>query len=111
MDITTWFLALDPTLLPLGALVTLTVVSLIRGWVIPRQVHLDRMQDLLTQIKMLVTERDDWKTAFMTSEKAKADLIKQNSDLVDAAETTNRLIESLRNHIERIDSSQRQIER
>lgn len=96
-----WFTSLDPTIIPLGALVTLMVISLIRGWVIPRQVHLDRMSDMARQIEMLVIERDKWQAAYEEMQKSNTKLLGQNSDLIDATETTNRLIESLRNHIER----------
>lgn len=103
--ISTWFLGLDPTLIPLGALVTFMVFGLIRGWVVPRQVHLDRVSDKDDRIKMLSEERNDWKQAFLHSEESRRILLKQNSDLITSAETTNRLMESLRDSVERKDGS------
>lgn len=92
---------IDPTQVGLGALVTVMIISILRGWVVPKSVHTDRIKDKDTQILALSGERDDWKFAAEKSAEARAELMKQNSDLIDGADTTNRLLESLRNQIER----------
>jgi hypothetical protein len=97
----TFFSGLDPTVLPLGAMVTLFVVGLLRGWVVPRQVLIDRIADKDSQIAALGKERDDWRSAYQISDAAKNEVIKQNGSLIEAGETTQRLMESLRNQIER----------
>lgn len=99
--ISAFFVSLNPTLVPLGAIVTLVVVSLIRGWLVPRAIVQERIKDKDAQIEALAKERDDWKTAYMKSEEARGVLSGQNGDLISGAETTNRLMESLRNQIER----------
>lgn len=99
--IVSFFTRLDPTVLPLGGIVTFVVIGLIRGWVVPRQVLTDRIADKDSQIKSLAEERDSWKNAFLASDAARLELVSQNSELIDGAKTTNRLMESLRNQIER----------
>lgn len=99
--ISAFFTSLDPTLLPLGAIVTFVVISLLRGWLIPRRIYIDRITDKDAQIKSLAAERDDWKAAAERNAAAALDLRGQNRDLIDGSETTLRLMESLRNQIER----------
>jgi len=96
-----FFSSLDPTVLPLGGIVTFMVIGLIRGWVVPKQVLTDRVNDKDGQITALAKERDDWRNAFLKSDEARQELVGQNSELIDGAKTTNRLMESLRNQIER----------
>lgn len=96
-----FFSSLDPTVLPLGGIVTFVVIGLIRGWVVPKQVLTDRINDKDGQITALAKERDDWRNAFLKSDEARQELVGQNSELIDGAKTTNRLMESLRNQIER----------
>lgn len=40
-------------------------------------------------------ERDDWKIAYFDSEKANQELMRQNSSLIGASKTTERVIRSL----------------
>lgn len=99
--ISAFFASLDPTLLPLGAIVTFVVISLLRGWLVPRRIYIDRISDKDAQIKALVIERDDWKAAAERRDTVTLELTSQNKDLIDGSETTLRLMESLRNQIER----------
>lgn len=101
MDPLTFFLTLRPDQVALGAIVTYMVFALLRGWIIPRKIHLERMAEKEKQIDGLVLERENWRAAFETAERARLELVSQNSDLIDGAETTNRLMESMRNHFER----------
>lgn len=84
----------------LGALVTFMVLSLIRGWVVPRSVLVDRIADKQSQIDNLVKERDDWKEAYNKKAEINAELLKQNGALLDGAETTNKLLDALRMRME-----------
>jgi len=84
----------------LGALVTLMVVSLLRGWVVPRAVLIDRIADKDAQIANLVKEKDEWKAAYTKSEEGRAELTKQNSTLVEGGETAAKLMETLRTKLE-----------
>jgi hypothetical protein len=40
-------------------------------------------------------DRDNWKSAYFESDKANRVLMSQNSDLIDSAKTTDRIIRSL----------------
>lgn len=102
MDALTLFTSLAPDQVALGAIVTFCVLSLIMGWIIPRKIHRERMDDKDKQINNLVTERDSWRSAYQTAESARLVASDQASDLLDGAKTTNHLIESLRNNLERM---------
>ena len=100
-QISAFFASLPTDQIALGALVTFMVFSLLRGWVVPRSVLVDRIADKDKQIAELVKERDDWKKAHDVSEEGRALLKEQNGALISGAETTNRLMESMRNYLER----------
>lgn len=85
----------------LATLVGLMVVSVIRGWVVPRSVLRDRVADKDTQIAALILDRDAWKDAFFKKGELAAEQSKQIGDLVDSGETTVRLMDTLRNEIQR----------
>lgn len=72
-----------------GTIVSFGILSIIRGWLVPRRVHEDRIADKDDQIQHL-------RTALGKSEEANAMLLKQNGELIDSGETTDRLIEALR---------------
>lgn len=91
----------DVNRVALGGLVTIMVLALLRGWVVPRSVLVDRMGDKDAQISLLAKERDDWKAAYDKGELSRQELVRQNSDLIEAGQTTNRLMESLRTHLEK----------
>lgn len=93
----------------LGALVTVMVYGLFRGWVVPRYVMEQRIADKDAQIVNLVKERDDWKDAFHLSESGKMEMLKQNGQLIGAGETSTRLMDSMRDFLQR-STQQRQIE-
>lgn len=101
MDALTFFNTLPLDQVALGAIVTFGVIGLLRGWVVPRSVLVDRMADKDAQIADLVQERNDWKAAHEKSELSRQELVAQNSDLIDAGQTTNRLMESLRANLEK----------
>lgn len=105
MDFLLWLSQLDPNAvvpgLGIAGLIGFTIFSIIKGWLIPVNIFNARIGDKDTYIKNLVAERDTWRDAHAKSEEAREILLKQNSDLIDSAKTTNHLIESLRNLIER----------
>lgn len=98
--IATFFLSLQPDDVALGALVTLMVISILRGWVVPRSVLRDRMADKETQITSLSEERTTWREAFQTADASRNELETQNAKLIDAGEANLRLIETLRRKLE-----------
>lgn len=107
-------MSLPTNQIALGAIVTFMVVSVLRGWVVPRSVLSDRIADKDRQIADLAKERDDWKHAHAISEQGRAKLKEQNGELISGAQTTNQLMESMRNYLERSNpqrsNPQRQIE-
>lgn len=94
--IISWIVQSDPSVVPLGAIVTLMVLSLLRGWVIPRQTHLDRMSDLNRQLDKLSEERNDWKTAYTVEQTTNGEVLRQNSELIESAETSDKMLRELR---------------
>lgn len=66
------------TLVVQGGFPTLTAVAIlavIRGWLIPRWTHLERIKDLKES-------RDDWKAAYLSEQKVSAEKDKQISILL-----------------------------
>lgn len=84
------------------------VLSLLRGWVVPRSVLVDRMADKDGQIEALATERDDWKSAYHKVKDINIELVKQNTGLIHGGEATTRLLDSMREHLDR-NNPQREI--
>ena len=101
MDALAFFSTLRVDQVALGAIVTFGVIGLLRGWVVPRSVLVDRMADKDAQITSLSKERDDWRGAYDKSELSRQELVRQNTDLIEAGQTTNRLMESLRTNLEK----------
>lgn len=101
VDIPSWLATIRPDQVALGTLVTIMVLGLLRGWVVPRSVLVDRMTDLKEQNAALAVERDAWKEAYTQGELARQKLVQQNTELIDAGQTTNRLMDSLRSHLEK----------
>lgn len=98
--ILTW-VTTNPTAIPFAGLVTFAIIGLFRGWLVPGPVVRDRIADKDSQIANLSQERDDWKATARASEDARHELVQQNKDLIDAGETTNRLLEAMRALFER----------
>lgn len=105
-----FFQGLPTDQIALGALVTFMVLSLLRGWVVPRSVLVDRMADKDKQIAALEKERDSWHTAHDVSEAGRAELKRQNGELLTSAQISNRFMESARAWFERETPSRRSIE-
>jgi hypothetical protein len=67
MDFLAYLQASPVNTVALGGLVTLMVLSLIRGWVVPRSVLVDRVADKDARIAEVALERDQWKAAYDTT--------------------------------------------
>jgi len=80
----------------LGALVTFMVISLLKGWVVPRSVLIDIRATLRDQNDDLIKEKTDWREAFFALKGANSELLRQNRQLLDGAQTTLALVEALR---------------
>lgn len=85
----------------LGAVVTLVIVSLIRGWLVPRSVMEDRVKDKDLRIAGLEKERDAWHTAHNISEEGRAELKSQNGELIRGQEIANRFMDSARAYFDK----------
>lgn len=59
---------------PWGVIV-LTIVAIIRGWLIPRRTHQERVSDLKQQA-------EDWRAAYLSEQKVSAEKDKQISILL-----------------------------
>lgn len=105
-----FFQSLPTDQIALGALVTFMVLSLLRGWVVPRSVLVDRMADKDSRIAALEKERDAWHTAHDVSEAGRAELKAQNGELIRSAEISNRFMETARAWFERDMTTHREIE-
>lgn len=95
------WLSQNPTTVPLALIVSLVVFGIIKGWIVPQGTVKDRIADKDAQIANLTSERDNWRQAAQNGELARQELLNQNKALIEGAETTNRLLESMRNLFER----------
>ncbi len=68
----------------LAGLVTLAVIFLYRGLLVPKPT----LEDVRT-------EREAWKAAYLESEKARSVLMAQNGELLEVARTANHILRSL----------------
>lgn len=100
-QISAFFASLPTDQIALGALVTFMVVGLLRGWVVPRSVLVDRIGDKDKQIAILEKERDAWHKAHDVSEAGRAELKQQNTNLIKSAEISNRFMDSARDWFDR----------
>lgn len=91
-----FFQSLPTDQIALGALVTFMVISLLRGWIVPRSVLTDRMADKDARIAALEKERDAWHNAHDISEAGRQELKTQNGELIKSAEISNQFMESAR---------------
>lgn len=97
--------------LPVGsigssALVTLFVIALLRGYLVPRSTLQDVRNDRDARIAeithekdireaQLIQERDAWKQAFLNADKSREILIDQNGELTELARTGTAVLQSL----------------
>jgi hypothetical protein len=79
----------------LGAIVAFGIISIIRGWIVPRQVHLDRIADKDNAIAAITKDRDNYFTAWNTLRDAAVEKDHQITKLLTAGEATVRLVDTL----------------
>lgn len=87
--------------LSLGAIVTVGLLAIFSGGLVPSKSHNREIRLLENQIDLLTKEKDDWKDAHNAKDAEVAELRNQVSVLVDSTRTTTALIESLRSLIDR----------
>jgi len=87
---------LQPNQVALGAIVTFSVLSILRGWIVPRKVLEERMADKQRMVDQAIMERDTWRAAHNERGAEVAELTRQNGRLIDGMETTEALIDALR---------------
>lgn len=82
--------------------VLLVVISLIRGWLVPRRVLMDavalsadRLNDKEIENRRLAAERDAWHGAFDAESKINASYARQAEDFTETSRTMIHLLESL----------------
>jgi hypothetical protein len=79
-----------------GTLVALAVRSILKGSLITRTVHLDRMADKDAQIARLERERNDWKAAQMAGAAAVQELTSQQNEALEAGRTAIAVLEAIK---------------
>jgi len=70
--------------------------SILRGHLISRRAHLDRVNDFKERIAEIAAERDAWHTAHDTSEGTRRIMAEQVQSLLAQGQLTNQLLESLK---------------
>ncbi|MFF8589925.1 hypothetical protein ACF061_00555 [Streptomyces sp. NPDC015220] len=75
---------INPSDIGLGALLTLVVLLILRGGLVPRRTHED-----------LLADRDNWRSAFMESEKARAVEHEQVEELLELAKLGGHILTAL----------------
>lgn len=101
MDALTFLSKIHADQISLAALVTFGIISIIRGWIVPRQVVLDRIADKDKAIATLTSERDNYKSAWEVARDANFESIAQIGKMVTAGEATTRLIDAMRVEFQR----------
>lgn len=84
-----WVATLQGDDIAWGALVTIAVVSIFRGWLVPVGMHKARIGDKDQQIAAL-------RESVAAAEETIDTLLAQNTDLIRSNETASRALESLR---------------
>lgn len=92
----------------IATLLSFVIFSIIRGWLIPRAVLIDRIADKNSQIENLAIERTNLTEANKTKDGVIHTQAQQISTLIEGLETTNHLLDVLRNQI-LIDNSRGQL--
>lgn len=100
---------LDTGSLTAGAILGIAIISIIRGWLVPRKVLEDvqkassaaielqekRLIDRDEENARLVAEKDDWKTAERLGAQTNAILVRQVEELLEAGKLAQAIANSL----------------
>lgn len=81
--------------LPFGALLTLAVISIFKGWLVPRGVVTDLRTDRDARLTEVAGERDDWKEAYLVEREAGSKKDDQIEELFELARTSAHALKSL----------------
>lgn len=71
----------------------LGIVSILRGWLVPRAVMVDRVKDKDATISRQDKEIAAWREAHRVSEAGRAELKDQNSRLIQGQDNMNRFVD------------------
>jgi len=102
LDALAFFATLKVDQVALGAIVTFGVVSILRGWIVPKQVVTDLIARFNAQIASLIEERNNLREANAALTEANRILLDNQTKLVNSGDTTNRLIDTLRENSDRL---------
>lgn len=93
MDVLAFFA--QPVITQMGAtgVLLFVVISILRGWLVPRSVLMDRIKDKDDIIARQQIDIERWVAAHTVSEVGRAELKAQNSKLISGQEGQNRLID------------------
>lgn len=88
--------------LSLGSILGLTILAVIRGWLVPRRVLTDRVADAEGRVKDAHDERDriqkdsnDWRDAYLAERRVNDTLSRQITDLIEANQTAHNVVRAL----------------
>lgn len=81
------------------ALVTLVVLLIFFGKLVPRRVLDDVRADRNDRIAELAAERDTWRNAYVESEKARMEAQSQVGELLELSRTADHVLRSLRGEV------------
>lgn len=81
------------------ALVTLVVLLIFFGKLVPRRVLEDVRSDRNERVKELAAERDTWRDAYRESEKARLEAQGQVGELLELSRTADHLLRALRGEV------------
>lgn len=81
------------------ALVTLIVLLILRGNLVPRSVVEDVRQDRNDRIQALVAERDAWRDAYRESEAARVESQAQVGELLELSRTADHVLRAIRGEV------------
>jgi F0F1-type ATP synthase membrane subunit b/b' len=81
------------------ALVTLVVLLIFFGKLVPRRVLEDVRADRNDRIAELAAERDTWRNAYVESERARVEAQNQVGELLELSRTADHVLRSLRREV------------
>lgn len=84
-----------------GAMLTLVIVAIVKGMLVPRSVLEDVRKDRDARLQEVQAVADMWKEAFQESDKRSSILAEQNRELLQQGRTTNSLIAAIPKAVEK----------
>jgi hypothetical protein len=93
---TTW-----PSLLTWGGLVVLVLVSVVRGWLVPKASHEREISILEKRIEEKTAEAIEWRAAYQTEQAVGRERDAQHRMLLETGKTTAYAVDAIRTGLER----------